>query len=95
MVRLSGAVKSKVALPSRAGLQTSFPERERPKFLAQVGNVRERLFAAITDDESLFGETLLRDFFDVILKRLIAADRKRIPGIKAGHQIRDSPIAKF
>src|SRR5206468_8397102 len=76
------------------GLQTSFPERERPKFLAQVGDVRERLFAAITDDESFFGETLLRDLFDVILKRLIAADGKRIPRIKFVADRRQLPVAQ-
>jgi hypothetical protein len=88
-----GEIERRLAIaPS---LQTPLPERERPKFLAQVGNVRQGFFAAITDDESLLGETLLRDLFDIILKRLIASDRKRIPGLKAGQQIRESPIAKF
>ena len=88
-----GEIESRLAIA--ASLQTPLPERERPKFLAQVGDVREGFFAAITDDESFFGETLLRNLFDVILKRLIAADRKWIPKIKAGQKIRELPIAKF
>ena len=82
-----GEIESRFAIS--ASLQTPLPERESPKFFARVGDVREGFFAAITDDESFLGETLLRNLFDIILKRLITANRKRIPAIKAGEKIRE------
>ena len=74
--------------------QTPLPIGECAKFFADVFRICDRFLATIADCESFLGQAELCNVSDIIVERLVSADRKRVRRIKFGANLRQLPITQ-